>query len=172
MEAARKNAGNTLADEKRRSYPIPMRDPDGAGLFVTFLFSPSHLVPREGQYLMPPDYRADVDARSSKLLNLKKISPVDFGIHDPPGKNFGAHVMPPGMDLDEFERRQNLLYHHYDLLIPLFAAKAGQLTPADRAVAAQFKTLFDQLSEAPTRPYYLAAGKDFFDWVDRSAAQP
>jgi hypothetical protein len=156
-------AANALGLEYRQSLPIPRRD--GSRLVVAFLYAIQRLVPREGAWMLPPSYEASVDAETGELIELKSVSPGDFGRQDPPERFLGAFSLPEGMTAEKYKERHAELFSLYDRLLPHFAA-APSSGPADvKQWAQEFTKIFARIAEPPLAAYYDAAASEFFAWL-------
>lgn len=156
-----------LPDETRQSFPIPVRG--DKGLRVAFLYCPAKVVAFEGVSLMPPHYVTHVNAQTGKFEEMKEVSPGDFGQKHPPDQFMGKFQMPKGMTSEGYVAQQKRLYKLYDLLMPPFAADQKSGSEELKKSAKEFLELFQRLSEPPLQPYYQAAGKDFFSWLEKVA---
>jgi hypothetical protein len=133
------------------------------------LYSPQRLVPFKGAFLLPPNYRALVDANTGQFVDLTAVSPADLGRADPEDKFLGVFNIPAGVTPEQYTADQARLYQLYDLLLPAFAAGRAAVPEQIKEAAAEFRGLFPRVAEPPLEPYYQAVGNAFFDWLARVA---
>lgn len=157
-----------LPVQTHRSFPIPVHAPEGQR--IVFLFCPSSISMEEGLRLLPPEYVAELDPATGRLLRMRAVTPADFGRSDPADEFLGCYDMLPGGRTPEqyHELHRNLLAA-YDVMLPVFAAKPRRVSPQERQAARAFRTLFPQVTEQPLQPYYQVLGRDFFAWLEETA---
>lgn len=163
-EGVRAQVAAVVPVETHQSYPIPVARNGTPRL--RFLLSPSIVKPGAGLLLQPPAHRIEIDGASGKLLELRAVTPDDFEQSDDPAKVLGRYdMLPDGRTPEQFLDMQARLYTLYDALVPAFAQGKG---PGDQKLATQardFLALFPKVTEQPLRPYYAAAGPEFFGWL-------
>ena len=164
---ARKTSVEGLPIETRQSYPLPVIR--GQGIAVEVLYTGSIADPLEGLQIEAPSYHAFVDARTGRLETLERVTPQGYGQPHEAEQIIGTILLPPGMTAEQFLLQQARLYELYDVLMPVFAAGRTKTNSKVRLAATEFKALFPTLAEAPLLPYYHAAGKAFFAWVEKTA---
>ncbi len=150
--------------ETHMSHPIPMRGSQGP--LAAFLYCGANLVYGEGIYLLPPGHMAFVNCDDAKPIELRPVQPADFGQNDAQDEFLGLHKAREGVTEEEFRANKALLYQSYDLLFSPFAANHTDLSLEAKQSVQNFKYLFEQVTEEVLLPYYHAAGRDFFTWLD------
>jgi hypothetical protein len=164
---ARFHPAGALPTETHQSFPVPV--PSAKGLRVAFLYCTSRASPQEGVLLLPPGYLAYLDAASGKFEELKAVTPAEFG-QPHVGNEFIGHYKPAeGTTIEEFSTMARQLFQDYDLLMPAFAAADTNISAEVKRAAAEFRTLFPRVTEAPLQPYYQAVGHEFFAWLSKIA---
>ncbi len=164
-DAARHYTAAVLPDETHQSFPIPLRT--GSGLKVTFLYCVSRVSFGEGLQLLPPSNVGIVNALTGVFEELRAVRPADFGLHDPENQFLGKYALPQGITQQDFHEDQTRLLLAYDALLPRFAINDTNPSPDTKRAAVEFKALFKLVAEQVLQPYYRAAGKQFFAWLDQ-----
>jgi len=164
---AKRQPAAALPNETHQSYPIPLIK--AGRLRIAFLYCPSHLSPGEGLLLRAPSYFAEIDAQTGTFEELREIQPGEFGQGHAPGEVIGKFALSEGLSQEEFLEKKNQLYKHYDLLLPAFVASTASVSADLKPVAREFGLLFSQVTEEPLRPYYRAAGRAFFAWLETAS---
>jgi hypothetical protein len=162
--------GQSLPDETRQSYPIPVRD--GESLRLVFLYSNGVLKPGTGQILYAPNYRAVIDAKSGKFETLQTTSSQQLGVSHDDTKPIGTVKAPAELTPQETLSKQQRLYHLYDALLPAYASGREEGNSQTQELAKEFRQIFNLLSEEPLRAYYKAVGADFFGWLEKVITGP
>jgi hypothetical protein len=141
---------------------------EGGALRAAFLYCPQgRLNELEGLHLLAPTHLAFLQAETGKFVSIRHVTPKELGQPHSPGEDIGVHRMPVGLNVETFYIEQDRLFRAYDVLLPAFAAGAGDFPPQIRQAAAEFRRLFPWLAEACLMPYYHAVGKEYFPWVNR-----
>jgi hypothetical protein len=166
IKSARMVPARALAIETRQAYPVPWALAPSGPMRMAFLYFPQQLVPSARcAELSAPTYVALLDPDTGVLEELRRISSAELSLTDPPGALVGRYSMPEGMTLEQHQSLEKRMLELYDLLL---AAYADGQKSVDRAAAEEFNQLFWQISEPPLLPYYRAAGRSFFEWVERN----
>jgi hypothetical protein len=169
IEFARRYSGAVMPPMSHQSLPIP--SPGMKGLRVAFLYCTATIIkPKEGLQMQTPAYVACLDAETGKFEEIKAIVPAEYGQKHQAGEVIGSCLTPPERLLPEYLTKQVKLFEAYDALLPPFAAGMAQVGAEVKKAAADFQTLFGQISEGPLAPYYQGVGKQFFDWLKKAAA--
>ena len=167
-QEARIKASSVVPDEARQSLPIPvMRN---SRLQVDYLFAPNQLSAVTGEMLFTPTWQISFDWKNGDLLELQKVSPAYYGIHQEAGQEIGRMSLPEGMDAMEFLARRKRLLELCDHLFDAFAS--GDTAPTNKEQAREYRSLFNDVSEPPLLPYYESRGREFFQWIDKLVRSP
>jgi hypothetical protein len=167
VRLARVKSVETIAEQFRQSLPIPVVYSDG--LCVLFLYCPALALPRQPVKMNPPHYLVRLNASTGALEEVRPATAKEFGQTHGPADLIGTFAMPQGMTVQEFMQKLDRLYKVYDALLPEFAARSAAVSQEAKTAAREFAQLFELLSEPPLRPYYRAAGKGFFPWIDQAS---
>jgi hypothetical protein len=159
----------TIPDEARQSLPIPVRN--AGSLTIAFFYCPSAATP-QGEKMYPPRFLLWLDPTTGRMLELKRVTPGDFGRNDARDQMLGLLRLPDGMTADQYLEQQAALFAIYDALLPEFAHPQQPTSNATRSAAKKFNALFHVLREPPVDAYYEAVGHDFFQWVHDAARDP
>jgi hypothetical protein len=73
--------------------------------------------------------------------------------------------MPQGVTREDFVKMQARLYDLYDVILPRFASGQPHNEGQGKGEAAEFRRLFELITERPLAPYYAAVGRNFFSWL-------
>jgi len=168
---ARRRHAAALPPETHQSHPIPALL-DGK-LRMVFLYCPLSHGPEGTARLLAPSYRAILHPDSGELESLKAVEPGQLGQSHRPDAMLGPLERPGNATPEQLQALEGRFYQAYDVLVPAFAA--GGDTPRTAAIlgnAADFKRLFDALSERPLAPYYQRVGQGFFHWLNRVSRSP
>jgi hypothetical protein len=165
---ARLRASGAVPDEARQSLPIPVRKSGGAQ--VLFFFCPAQLSAREGLRVAPPDYLERIDPATGALVELRAVTPADFGQRHAPDEPLGSVALAADLTPEQYVALRSQLFALYDRLLPAFAAGAER-SPGDalRRDARELRAAFERLREEPLAPYYAAIGAEFFAWLEAVA---
>jgi hypothetical protein len=166
MQAARAQSAKAFPIETFESYPIPVRE--HGKLLVLFLYGSQHARPGAIE-LTVPAHVARFDAATARLVSIERFAPKRHGLDLTPGDPIGAHTLRPGVSADDYRAQRDVLLRDYDLLLPAFARDERNPSNETRAAAAEFRSLFPQLAQAPILPMYRAVGAEFFTWIDSVA---
>lgn len=167
VQTARLQPAQALPDETHQSWPIPVLAADG--LRAAFLFAPRNLDRERGQLLFPPTYLAQIDAATGRFLELRAVTPAEFGQADPPGEFLGAYALPAGVDAQRYLSLEADTLRALDALVDAFADDARSIEGAFARSAADVSRLYWALTAAPLHRYYRAVGRRFFAWLDAVA---
>ena len=167
-QEARIKASSVVPDETRQSLPIAVLRNNR--LQVDFMFAPNVLSATTGEMLFPPAWQISFDVQSGELLELRKVNPAYYGIHQEADQEIGPMVLPQGIDATQFlALRQRLL----ELSVPLFDAfQRNDSSHTSTEQAVEYQKIFNTLSEPPLRPYYQSRGGDFFRWLEDLVRSP
>jgi hypothetical protein len=153
-----------VGEPSRQSFPIPVLLPGRLNIVLLYcrpVFRPPH-----PEKLFPPEYLLTLHA-TGEFVELRPVTPREFGQSHKPEEIIGAYALPAGMTSDQVLQATDRLYRLYDLLLPGFYARPMSAGQEIIKAAKEFKELFRLLSEAPLQPYYRFLGKDFFNWIDQ-----
>ena len=161
-----REAAFQLPDETRQSLPIPVSSSDGGK--IVFLFVPNRLIYGEGALLLAPSHKLEYNWAQKKTDGLRAFNSEDYGMEQDAGTILGMHQALPGLDLDDYEKKEERLYDLYGDLIPAYF-KTAEKNPELSNKCSEFIALFDELSEQPLIVYYQTIGKNYFDWIRKNA---
>jgi hypothetical protein len=148
-------------DNMARTLPVPSR---AGSRLVTTLFNYA-AIPRK-DVVYPPDYRIVIDPTSGEIVEHGKVYRRALGIADAPeGAAPADYPRPPGAD---YWVKWDRLAAISPSLWALWA-NGDALGAGERALAAEYAALFDEVIQRPLVPYYHAAARDFFAWIAREA---
>jgi len=153
-----------VGEPSRQSFPVPAFR--SGRLHVLFLYCRPFFRPPHPAQLFPPEYLLTLSA-TGEFIELRPVTPREFGQSHKPEEIIGAYALPAGMTSDQVLQATDRLYRLYDLLLPGFYARPMSAEQEIIKSAKEFKELFRLLSEAPLQPYYRFLGKDFFNWIDQ-----
>jgi hypothetical protein len=122
--------------------------------------------------MFPPRFLLWLDPRTGRMLELKRLTPADFGRADTRDQMLGVLLLPEGMTGEQYLEQKAALFALYDVLLPEFAHPQQPSSNATRSAARKFEALFHLLREPPVDAYYEAVGHDFFHWVRDAARDP
>jgi hypothetical protein len=159
----------SVPDETRQSLPIPVRH--AGTLAVTFFYCPAAARP-QGARMYPPRFWLWLDPTTGAMLELKRVTPGDFGRNDARDQMLGVLVLPEGMTQNQYLEQKAALFALYDALLPEFAHPQSFVSAATRSAARKFDALFYRLREPPVAAYYETIGQEFFQWVRDAASEP
>jgi hypothetical protein len=151
-----------VTDQDRQSLPVPVLNI--AGPCVVFFYCKAVARPKQPAILFPPHYLVMLSATTGDLMEIRKITPEEFG---QPSQAVGTFALPDGMTLDEYKKMLDRLYALYDILIPAFASGRDQADTGTEMLAKEFERTFSILGERPLLPYYRAVMNDFFSWIEK-----
>lgn len=163
--ALAKTEGSVADVSIRQLLPIPVIH--RGGLQIVFLFCPALALPKQPVKMAPPQYMLTLNAVTGEREEFHAVTSKDFGLSHQRNELVGTFAIPDGMTVDEFSQKLDRLFEIYDELLPAFVQ--NEITPSDdiKKATDEFQQLFGIVSEPPMLPYYRAAGKEFFAWVDR-----
>lgn len=164
FDQARIQTSGIVPDESRQSMPLPNLI-EGT-LRVSFFFCPAVVTPQEGAKLIPPNLVCHMDPVTGTLIELRAVTPSDFGQSDDPSKELGRYTMPTGMTPIEYVNKRSRLFELYDQLLPVFSGKSHKSKSDVHLTIEEFKKSFDELSEPVLRTYYRNGAAEFFKWLD------
>jgi hypothetical protein len=165
VEQARLYPAATQPAGTHQSYPVPVYGTKGVEL--AFMYCRAMILKaREGLQLWPPSYVATLAATTGRFDRLKAVRPGDFRQAHAIDSPIGKYLAPAEREADTFLTKLARLYQAYDLLLPSFALRSGQLSGDTREAVLEFRDLFQQIAEAPLLPYYVYLGREFFAWLD------
>jgi len=152
-----------VGEPSRQSFPIPALRADQVQ--IVFLYCRPLFRPPQPAKLFPPDNMLTMNAQG-EFVELRPVSPTEFGQSHKPDEFIGTYAMPEGMTSEQCLQKMDRLYHLYDGLLPEFYARPSSEGRESRTAAKEFKELFGLLSEQPLELYYRIVGRDFFNWID------
>ena len=159
------NAEGSVADVSiRQLLPIPVIHRDG--LRIVFLICPALAIPKQPVKMAPPQYMLSLNAVTGEREEFHAVTSRDFGLSHQRNELVGTFAIPDGMTASEFSHKLDRLFEIYDELLPVFVQNEMRLNDDIKKATKEFQQLFVIVSEPPMLPYYRAAGKDFFTWVD------
>jgi hypothetical protein len=162
-----REAAFTLPDETRQSLPIPVFSK--AGGKIVFLFCPQHIIPREGALLSAPTHELEFDWKAKKTEGLRKFNDMsDIERRKHASASQALHKMPPGMSLNEYDKKDEELNQLFDELIPVYFKQVEAMADLPEKCCS-FLSIFREISEKPLVLYYETVGKDYFDWLQKNA---
>lgn len=161
---AGKKSNPIVGEPSRQSFPIPILR--ASGLNIVFLYCRPFFRPPQPAKLFPPEYMLTMNAQG-EFVELRPVSPKEFGQSHKPDEFIGSYAMPEGMTSEQCLQKMDRLYHLYDVLLPAFYSRQLKAGQEVRAAAREFTELFRMLGEQPLEPYYHFIGKDFFNWIDQ-----
>jgi len=161
IQAARAQPAKMFPLETFQSYPIPVRE--RGTLLVLFLYGPQQARPMKTD-LTVPTHVARIDARTGRLMSIRRFEPAAFGLEMVPGSPLGTDTLPPGISTQEYRAQRERLLQAYDVLLPTFAGTRGMSSEV-RPAAGEFLALFPLVAEGPMLPVYRGVASDFFEWM-------
>lgn len=167
MRLGRVHAMARVPEQSRQSLPVPVRT--NGKLQVAFFFAPAQILPGLNR-LAPPHFIVWLDPANGNLIDVKEVTPQDFGQSHGAKDMIGEYRLPEGLTADAYVLERERLFGLYGNLVPLWMSGTEGDAAARRILAQEFLRLFGVVSEPPLIPYYHALGRPFFDWV-RAAAR-
>jgi len=167
MRYGRMHVMDKVPEQSRQSLPVPVRV--NGGLRVAFFYAPAQMMPGVNR-LTPPHFVSWLDPNTGALLELRAVTPKDFGQAHGPNDLIGEYRLPEGVTPNQYMAERERLFGLYSNLVPAWMSGA-QPGAEHRLLAQEFLRSFGAVSEPPLIPYYHALGKEFFQWV-RAAAKP
>ncbi len=163
---ALRKVSSAIPMSRHQSFAIPAVK-DGR-LKVMFLYCPAGPSPK-GKEILAPDYLETVDALTGRLDDFVTVTPRSLGQPGEINDVIGYVPMPPGMTPDQYMERRSRMLACMDRLVRPFFAGRKDLDVDQRRAAAEFRSLWETLSESALAPYYGSVGRPWFEWVGRVA---
>lgn len=163
LRRAAQQSPTALRDDIHVSFPIPQRAK--GGLSLLFFYCPSTTSPKFGLQLMPPQSVAIASPTTGHVGAATPVNPAQFNQPHSVNEIIGTYEVPRDMTREQFVEGRERLYRYYDALMPQFSAGEDAVPPETKEIAKSFLELFLLITEQPLLPYYQAAGRDFFEWL-------
>ena len=157
-------AGRTGAPCDHASLPVPV--PGVSGLRAAVMLARTEPVDgSSARRIFAPSHVVYAAAMTGDFVELAAISAGDLGLEGEPGAALGEVVLAA-----DREAKRARLFELIDVVSPVFATGRAAETREVKSAAAALLPLWDEVAEAPLRPWYRALGRRFFGWVERAAA--
>ncbi len=142
---------------------LPMVKIESGSLIVRRLIYYTHLIPKQGTEITPPQYMAIYDLTKQQFITLKKINLELPNLQRQPW----IHNRPTFANAEDIIPEFNRIWTLYDILVPAYENQNIALSDEIKKAANEYIILFNRHAEKPLLPFYEHFGGDFLAWVRR-----
>jgi len=144
---------------------LPMPSGSGDEIRVTVMFYKEPIIPKH-QLMEPPYYLVTIAPTTGDVVEARACLPSEFGVPEEPGVATEGFGLDPSLTGTEYRALKSRFFEISSDIWSIFATGSTRLSPDERALLREYRTIYKRIAKAPLKPYYESVASVFFEWMD------